>query len=304
LSRARAILKAAVGVLLLVVVLAALGAWAREPVEAFSRAVVDRLGLGGVFLAVMLLDPVPVVGFQPFVLLGATGGLPLLPLFGLAWAGAALGTVGAWTLGGRFGAHPRARDLLARARIEALLLEHGATALCVAAVGPLPYGLATFGAGAVGVPLRTALLGALARGLKIGLSVAAVAVGWGVGQARDVTPAPVALPTALRAAPAVVAGADGPRGPRVVHWSELEVRAHARLRAEDAPDALRDARCVVRLTVDAQGVVGSATPRACPDALHSPAVAAGLRHRFGPHLVDGVAQPVAVDVAIPWEHPG
>lgn len=178
---ARAVARVVVGLIALVAIFAALGTWARAPIEAFSRDVVTRLGLGGIFLAVAALDPVPIVGFQPFVIFGAAGGLPLGPLFAVAWAGSCVGSVVAWSLGAWVGSGPRVHAALARVQIDRPLRERSSLTLAVAAVGPLPFGLATFGAGAVGAPLRSALIGAAARGVKIGLSVAAVAMGWSLG---------------------------------------------------------------------------------------------------------------------------
>ncbi len=175
------VLRVAVGVLLLVGLFTALGTLAREPVEAASLAVVGRLGLGGIFLAVAALDPIPVVGFQPLVIVGAAGGLPLLPLFAVAWAGVVVGSAIAWALGALVRDGPRVRRALERARVGDALRQRATLTLTVAAVAPLPYGLAVFGAGAVGAPLRSALAGAAARGLKIALSLGAVALGWSVG---------------------------------------------------------------------------------------------------------------------------
>lgn len=178
---ARTVARVLVGLVALVALFAVLGTWARAPIEALSRAVVAQLGLGGIFLAVAALDPVPIVGFQPFVIFGAAGGLPLGPLFAVAWAGSCVGSVIAWGLGAWVGAGPRVHAALARIRIDRPLRERSALTLAVAAVGPLPFGFATFGAGAVGAPLRSALIGGAARGIKIGLSVAAVAAGWSLG---------------------------------------------------------------------------------------------------------------------------
>ncbi|MFZ5476106.1 MAG: hypothetical protein ACOZNI_04970, partial [Myxococcota bacterium] len=53
-----------------------------------------------------------------------------------------------------------------------------ARAIAVAAVSPVPWGLATLGAGASGVRLGPLVAGAAFRPLKIAVTIAAFALGW------------------------------------------------------------------------------------------------------------------------------
>lgn len=169
------------GLALLVGVLAVVGAAVREPVTAFSAGLVAELGLLGMFAAVLAMDPIPGLGFQPALFFGYTGGLPVLPLVLAAWGGSLVASVTVYGVGRLFRDSPRLVAWLERWRVGTWLREHGARTIAVAAVAPVPFGLATLGAGVMGVKLRDLLLGAAFRGLKIAATAAAIGLGWGIG---------------------------------------------------------------------------------------------------------------------------
>ncbi len=177
----RSAARAALGFVVLCGVLAVAGVAVRAPIAAFSARVVAELGLVGLFAAVVAMDPIPGLGFQPALFFGYTGGLPLPSLVFAAWSASMVASVSVFAVGRLSRNSARLVSLLERWRIGDWLRDHGARAIAVAAVAPVPFGLATFGAGVLGVKLRDLLVGASFRGLKIAATAAAIGLGWGMG---------------------------------------------------------------------------------------------------------------------------
>lgn len=152
--------------------------WAvREPLTALATAMVSRLGLPGIFLSAVVLDPVPGVGFQAPLLFGAAGGVPFWTLFAVVSAASLLSSVLCWALGRRLQRWDRLPPLLERTGVTRLLNRHGTAAIALASILPVPYGLATIGAGATGVAFTVLLRGAIFRPLKILAALAFFAAG-------------------------------------------------------------------------------------------------------------------------------
>ena len=160
--------------------LAVVGAVARAPVAAFSARVVSELGLLGLFAAVVAMDPIPGVGFQPALFFGYTGGIPLVSLVFAAWGASLVASVAVWAIGRALRGQARLVARLERHRVGAWLRDHGVRTIAVAALAPVPFGVATFGAGMMGVRLRDLLVGAAFRGVKIALTAGAIGLGWGM----------------------------------------------------------------------------------------------------------------------------
>jgi hypothetical protein len=90
---------------------------------------------------------------------------------------------------------------------------------------------------------------------------------------------------------------------KVVHWSEVQVKVPANVRADDYPEAasalnLPATRCVVRIHIDEKGVPSSVEPKNCPEIFHSAAVKVGLRYRFYPLKENGKAVAAQFDLAL------
>jgi hypothetical protein len=175
------IAKILVGLVAIVGVVAAVASVLREPITRWSASAVHDLGLSGIFAAVFAMDPVPGLGFQPALFLGYTGGIALVPLVAAAWAASMLSSITVYGVGRRLRESARLLAVLERYRIATWLRDHGVTTIAIAAIGPLPYGLATLGAGVVGVRFRHLLFGALFRGVKIAATAGAIGLGWGLG---------------------------------------------------------------------------------------------------------------------------
>lgn len=168
------------GLLALVAGIGVVGAYVREPIARLSEGIVADLGVAGLFAAVVAMDPIPGVGFQPALFFGYTGGLPVFSLLFAAWTASLVASVGVYGLGRGLRNSARLVALLERWRVGGWLRDHGVRAIAVAAVAPVPFGLATLGAGVLGVPFRQLVVGAAFRGLKIAATLAAIVFGWGM----------------------------------------------------------------------------------------------------------------------------
>ncbi|MBM4365060.1 MAG: hypothetical protein FJ102_02520 [Deltaproteobacteria bacterium] len=150
----------------------------RAPLEGAGRALVEHTGIGGIAALVLALDPLPGLGFQPGLVLGTAAGVPAWPLFFTASLASLGSSVLGWALG-RWGRRLRWLErLLLVSGAAAAVTRWGGRAVAIAGVTPIPFGLATLAAGAVGMPLDVLALAATARWIKIGLSLVAISLGW------------------------------------------------------------------------------------------------------------------------------
>jgi membrane protein YqaA with SNARE-associated domain len=164
---------------LFVGLVAAVSLLAREPVTALSEAFVQRLGVAGLVLGMLITDtsPIPLI-HEPLLVMAWIGGMPFLEI--LAWAGTAsviAGPIG-YGLGRRFARGPRVLSWLDRAGLVAPMRRHGARIIVLTAITPLPFAASTWLAGAVGLRPGPFLAACTARYLKVGVYLAAVLAGW------------------------------------------------------------------------------------------------------------------------------
>jgi membrane protein YqaA with SNARE-associated domain len=174
------------GSLAAIVAVCAVAGWLAGPwVEAASRGFVDRFGATGVLAGVIAAEasPVPLAG-EPFLLGAKVAGMSLGRVLALAIAGnlvaaflayglgAALDRLGltSWLLGGR------------RVAAEEAVGRHGAWALVIASVTPLPFGTLAWVAGALRMPLVPFTLASLVRIPKAVVYVLVWVFGWSFGR--------------------------------------------------------------------------------------------------------------------------
>lgn len=165
------------GLLMLLAGLVLAGLLVREPVEALAAWFVREGGLGGLFLAVTVVDSLPLT-HEPVLLLAWSGGLGFWPV----WLAASLGSVAAgivgWTLGGLLGRLDAVKRVFARYRIAEVFEKYGGAAVAVAALTPVPYAVTTWAAGAARVPFVPLFLGCLVRFLKVLIYLSLIVAGW------------------------------------------------------------------------------------------------------------------------------
>jgi len=168
------------GLLTLLLGVAALGVVLRRPLEVAAAWFVDTMGLLGVFLAVTLVDTLPLT-HEPVLLLAWSGGLSFGAIWAAASAGSVLAGVLGWLVGGRLARFRWVQRAFLRYRITAFLERYGAWAVAVAALTPFPYAVATWAAGAARVPLVPVFLGSLVRILKVLIYLSLIVLGWSAG---------------------------------------------------------------------------------------------------------------------------
>lgn len=170
------------GVALLVIlgVVALLGLFLREPLEAWALRLVAATGLLGIGALVFVGDPLPGVGFQPALFVGIVADVHSGPLYVVTAASTTLAALATFALGRATGHLRPVRRLLQASGTDAAMERWGFRALFISAVLPLPYGLATLAWGANGLPFRLLLLSALARWVKVAAFLGALQAGWSV----------------------------------------------------------------------------------------------------------------------------
>lgn len=166
----RLLLSSAGFVVLLFCAVGAIGYWLRTPLEALSTIFIDALGGPGVALGYFIPDaftiPFP---NDTFGLFGLAGGLSFWEVVAWGTFGSVLGGIVGWFIG-RSLRRTRwiGRLMGARGqRIEQLVRQNGTWVVFVAAVSPLPYSLAAWAAGGVGMPLSTFVLVSLTRVFRV-----------------------------------------------------------------------------------------------------------------------------------------
>lgn len=174
--------KLVIGLSGLVILVAFLGWALRAPIEAASGAFVARFGLTGVFFGVFFLDVMPIATHDPMLFAGLSGGLPYRPLAATGMAATSLAALFDWGMGRLIGASiPGLRALADRWRIPAFLEKHGAWAIALTALLPMPFALVAWASGMTGGPFAHIALGAVLRASKLLLTVTLIAIGWSFG---------------------------------------------------------------------------------------------------------------------------
>jgi membrane protein YqaA with SNARE-associated domain len=144
-----------IGIVLIIVLFAALGYFVKEPVEAFAKAWVGSTGLAGLFLATAVVDtfpaPIPPDVFMGFALLGGKGLWEASLVTGVA---SVLGGNFAWLLGRSSARIAWVRRLLeGKGKQSAYLVQRNARlAIVLGALTPLPFSVSCIAGGAVGMP--------------------------------------------------------------------------------------------------------------------------------------------------------
>ncbi len=160
-----------------------LGLWLREPVEAAALALVADRGLWGVGLIVLVGELVPGLGFQPGLLVGIAAGVPTVPLYVVAALGSSMASMLGWLIGRAGHDFSPLRRVLLASGTSAALDRWGVRAVLLASVLPLPFGLATVGAGVHGLPFARFVVASAPRWLKVAVLMGAFTWGWSWGEA-------------------------------------------------------------------------------------------------------------------------
>jgi membrane protein YqaA with SNARE-associated domain len=178
----RLFLSTLVGIVVLFGFAAAVGYWFREPLEAAARAFVDAFGPAGVLVGFFLPDaftiPIPNDAFSTF---GLVGGLSFAEVVVWGTLGSLAGGSTGWWLGVKLRKTRWVGRLLAHkdGSITAAIRQRGAWIVAIAAITPLPYSLASWTAGAVGMPFGHFFAVSLLRVLRVGGALYLIQLGLG-----------------------------------------------------------------------------------------------------------------------------
>ena len=172
--------KLSLAIALLFAMVGVVGWLFHDPLVIAGNAIVDIGGIAGIALVVVLLDPLPGLGFIPGLMVGTAAQVHGGALYFVTIAASLVSSILGWVIGKYAGNLAFVRWTLGATGAMTLVGRWGARAVALASVTPLPYGLATVAAGASGMPLRLLMFAATARWLKIGLSLLAVRAGWSV----------------------------------------------------------------------------------------------------------------------------
>jgi membrane protein YqaA with SNARE-associated domain len=173
-----------IGLVILVAAAGAVGLLLREPLVACASWFVERFGLAGVFVGVMVTDTSPLpLTHEPVLLLGVGAGINSWTLFGVAAAASTLsgpvGYFGGWCVR----RSRRFREWIEQRtpEITGWMREHGAKGVATAALLPIPFAVSTWLAGMTAVNFWKVCLASLLRIPKTGFYLYLIVQGWALG---------------------------------------------------------------------------------------------------------------------------
>jgi membrane protein YqaA with SNARE-associated domain len=170
-----------VGVLLLMAAFSVLGVALREPVTRAAEVWVNVTGLGGMFLAIGVLDSVP-SPIPPDIFTGFAyvGGLDFWAIAAVASLASVSGGTAAWAVARRFSETDWFKRFIhgRGAQPYALVKRYGTVALVLGAVSPLPFSLTCYAAGTLKMPYPRFFAVAMLRAPRILFYLALIRLGW------------------------------------------------------------------------------------------------------------------------------
>lgn len=180
----RLILRAALGLVGLIVLGAVLGYVLRSPIEWAGTWFIDVFGLGGLGVLTLLVDasPLPLTN-EPLMVLAIGADVSVWSIFLSMSTGSTLAGLVGWVGGRVIGQHTAPGRYLMRRYpgVQLFLRRWGAVGVAIAALTPIPFGLTAWTAGMARVPFWKVALASLARFPKTGFFLFLIAQGWALG---------------------------------------------------------------------------------------------------------------------------
>mmetsp|Transcript_108729 Transcript_108729/g.307534 ORF Transcript_108729/g.307534 Transcript_108729/m.307534 type:complete len:229 (+) Transcript_108729:238-924(+) len=165
--------KVAVSILLFVALSLLLEHFCEEQVSAFASALMDRIGIPGLFLAVVFADGVPQpFTYVPLIFIAVKADVPKLEVFGVCAAASFTAALMGYGVGMRIRKLECGQKLFNRMAddhpyIPELMQKKGALGVALAALLPVPLAMATWTAGYLEIFFPTFVLAGLCRIPKI-----------------------------------------------------------------------------------------------------------------------------------------
>lgn len=183
---ARLILKAVVGLAVLVGASYLCGVVLREPIELAGQVALDRFGYLGLACGAIVTDssPLPLTN-EPLVLLAVGAGRPGNEVFAVVSAASVCAGFVGHTAGRTVGNRTALGRWIRRRYpgFERFMARYGAHGVAVCALLPIPFALSTWSAGMMRVALWKVMLASLVRIPKTAFYVWLIVQGWTAGTA-------------------------------------------------------------------------------------------------------------------------
>ncbi len=175
--------RALAGLVGILAIAGACGVLFRGPIERVALAFMERFGLLGVAVGVVITDasPVPLTS-EPILILATGAGVDPWLLFAVSAAASTIaGPVG--YLGGRLVGQQGLRAWLQRRapRLALFMHRYGVMGVAIAALLPIPFALSTWTAGMSRIRFPGVLAASLLRIPKTGLYLLLIVQGWALG---------------------------------------------------------------------------------------------------------------------------
>ncbi len=181
---ARLVVKALVGLAVLLGLSYLCGVLLRDPIVEAGRWALQTFGLGGLFVGSMITDasPLPMTN-EPLMLLALSGGeAPRTIFLVVSCASVTAGFVG-YTCGRLVGRALGLGAFIGRRYpgFDAFMKRWGAWGVAICAFLPIPFALSTWSAGMTRVELHKVMAATLVRFPKTGFYLWLIVQGWGMG---------------------------------------------------------------------------------------------------------------------------
>ena len=158
--------KIAVGFLAVFAVVALLAKMFSDPIESAGMLVVERYGLFGLAISVLIVDMIPTpLSYVPFMLLALAGGLSFWAVFFTSSMASYLAGFTGYGIGRAVGMPPRLEAWLQakHPKIREILDRQGVWGLAAIGILPLPLALGSWSAGALKLSLPRVAIALLVR---------------------------------------------------------------------------------------------------------------------------------------------
>ena len=176
------VIRIIVGLLALLLAVFFLGWFFREPLASGANFFVEKFGIIGVFILMLVVDAwaFPPLAHEPILLFAYVGGIPVLDIAVVAGFGSFLAGLTGYGVGMLLGRLKRIKDLQASFGIDVMIKRHGLWIVAIAAVSPIPFAVATYSAGVLRLPFGWFALACALRIPKVAIYVGMIALGWSI----------------------------------------------------------------------------------------------------------------------------
>ncbi|MEC7984357.1 MAG: hypothetical protein VX278_04285 [Myxococcota bacterium] len=155
----------------------------KESIETYGKILLETMGIYGLMLGTLITDtsPMPLTS-EPFAILGLGADIPIHRIIiAMSFASHIAGALG-YGLGRFINYFPQKKTFLVSRfpTVFSFMNRHGIKGVCLAAILPIPYAIATWSAGIVGIGFWSTFAASSLRWVKTTLYVSLLWFGWEV----------------------------------------------------------------------------------------------------------------------------